>query len=347
MKTSHKFLRFFFLFTFSFIIIGFSPLSLSTSIKKFITEGFDSDTPQQSGSAGNFLLKNSRNGQPLDNYRMYIVDASTSTLVDAVKSDETGEMNADELVDGKEYRLRIVAADEDSGAFRVAEEELYVHEPVSSPVVIETYVEREANRIGIPTVRQNPELPNGCEITTLTAVLTYHGLKTTKTKLADDYLPKVPFEFQEGKRIGPDPHQAYAGNPRNANEGWYAFAGPIVEASKKIIDDKGSRLITENVSGSSREEILSYMDRNIPVIVWVTLDLSPPVTSGGWYVGGTAEFHPSFTNLHAVVLDGWKDGEVIVMDPLKGLVTHPENKFFESYEALGSQAVTVKRGFSS
>lgn len=342
MKTSHKFLRFFFLFTFSFIIIGYSPLSLGTSIKKFMTEGFELDTPQQSGSAGNFLLKNSRNGQPLDNYQMYIVDAGTGTLVDSVKSDETGEMKADELVDGKVYRLRFVPVDEDSAAFKAAEE-VYVHEPTSSPVVIKTYVEREANRIGIPTVRQNPELPNGCEITTLTAVLTYHGIKTTKTKMADDYLPKEPFEFREGKRLGPDPHQAYAGDPRSADVGWYSFAGPIVEASQKIIEDKGSRLITENVSGSSREEILSFMDQNIPVIVWVTLDLSPPVISGGWYIDGTDEFHSSFTNLHAVVLDGWKDGEVIVMDPLKGLVTHPEDTFFESYEALGSQAITVKR----
>lgn len=342
MKTSHKFLRFLFLFIFSFVIIGFSPLALSTSIKKFMIEGFELNNPQPNGSARNFLLKNSRNGQPLENYRMYIVDASTSTLVDSVKSDEVGNMKADELVNGKEYRLKIIPADADSASFKVAEE-VYIHDSTSSPVVIETYVEREANRIGIPTVRQNPELPNGCEITTLTAVLTYHGIKTSKTKLADDYLPKETFEFQEGKRIGPDPDQAYAGNPRNANGGWYAFAGPIVEASKKIIDDKGSRLITENVSGSSREEILSYMDQNIPVIVWVTLDLSPPITSGGWYIDGTDEFHSSFINLHTVVLDGWKDGEVTVMDPLKGLVTHPEDKFFESYEALGSQAVLVKR----
>lgn len=342
MKTSHKFLRFLFLFIFSFVIIGFSPLALSTSIKKFMIEGFELNNPQPNGSARNFLLKNSRNGQPLENYRMYIVDASTSTLVDSVKSDEVGNMKADELVNGKEYRLKIIPADADSASFKVAEE-VYIHDSTSSPVVIETYVEREANRIGIPTVRQNPELPNGCEITTLTAVLTYHGIKTSKTKLADDYLPKETFEFQEGKRIGPEPDQAYAGNPRNANAGWYAFAGPIVEASKKIIDDKGSRLITENVSGSSREEILSYMDQNIPVIVWVTLDLSPPITSGGWYIDGTDEFHSSFINLHTVVLDGWKDGEVTVMDPLKGLVTHPEDKFFESYEALGSQAVLVKR----
>lgn len=121
--------------------------------------------------------------------------------------------------------------------------------------------------------------------------------------MADDYLPKVPFKYQEGKRVGPDPHQTYAGNPRNVNKGQYVFAGPIVEAPKKIIDDKGSRLVTENVSGSSREEVLSYKDKNIPVIVWVTLDLSFPVTSGRWYLERTDEFHPSFTNLHTVVLD--------------------------------------------
>lgn len=342
MKTSHKLWRFSSLLLFSFIIIGCYPLSVDTSIKKVLTSGIELNKSPHGNSDVHFLLKNSRNGQPLDNYRMYILDAATSTLVTSAISDASGGIQTEELKNGKEYHLRIVHVNEGSGDFQVVEED-YVHEPADDPVVVETYVEREANRIGIPVVRQDPELPNGCEITTLTAVLTYHGIKTTKTRMSDDYLPKEPFKVQEGKRIGPDPHQAYAGNPRNENGGWYVFASPIVEASKKIIDDKGSRLITENVSGSSREELLSYMDQNIPVIIWVTLDLSPPVISGGWYIDGTDEFHHSFTNLHAVVLDGWKDGEVIVMDPLEGLVIHSEDEFFESYEALGSQAVIVKR----
>lgn len=343
MTTFQKLLRFILLFALSFFIMGFSPSSLGTSLKKIMADGFVLESSQQNDSAGKFLLTNSRNGQPLENYLLYIIDTSTSTLVAAVKSDEAGEMKAEELLDGTEYRLRILPAGESSGAIQVATETAYVHSPGSLPVAIETYVERVAVHIGVPTVLQDPELPNGCEITTLTSALNYHGLKVSKTTMADDYLPKITFKNQDGKRIGPDPHQAYAGDPRKSSGGWYVFAGPIVEAAKGIIDTKSSRLITENVSGSSREEILSYTDQKIPVIVWVTLDLSPPVTSGGWTIGGTNQFHSSFSNLHSVVLDGWEDGKVYVMDPLKGPVSYSEDAFFDSYEAMGSQAVLVRR----
>lgn len=343
LKTSHKFLRFLLLFALSFFIIGFSPSSLGTSLKKIMADGFELEPFQENGSAGNFLLTNSRNGQPLENYLLYIIDTSTSTLVAAVKSGEAGEMKAKELVDGNEYRLRVVPAGESSGAVKVAVETSYVHEPAPVPVALETYVERQANHIGVPIVMQHMELPNGCEITTLTSALNYHGVKVSKETMADDYLPKESFHYQDGKKFGPDPQRAYAGDPRKENGGWYVFAAPIVEASKGIIDTKGSRLITENVSGSTREEILSYTDQNIPVIVWVTLDLSPPAKSGGWFIEGTDEFHSAFSNLHSVVLDGWEDGQVYVMDPLKGRISYPEEKFFESYEALGSQAVVVRR----
>ncbi|WP_251402620.1 C39 family peptidase [Ureibacillus chungkukjangi] len=53
--------------------------------------------------------------------------------------------------------------------------------------------------IAVQTVMQNPELPNGCEITSLTAVLNYYGLQVTKTEMADNFLPQQDFRIEEGK----------------------------------------------------------------------------------------------------------------------------------------------------
>jgi uncharacterized protein YvpB len=111
---------------------------------------------------------------------------------------------------------------------------------------------------------------------------------------------------KNGERTGPNPHKAYAGNPRDLRGGWYVFANPIVKAAKDVITAGKLDLKAENISGSTRDEILSYIDQKIPVVVWVTLDLSPPIKRGGWYIEGTNEFHSSFTNLHAVVLNGWE-----------------------------------------
>ena len=40
------------------------------------------------------------------------------------------------------------------------------------------------------SLNQNPELPTGCEITSLTSVLNYYGCNVDKTTMADEYLKK-------------------------------------------------------------------------------------------------------------------------------------------------------------
>ena len=168
-------------------------------------------------------------------------------------------------------------------------------------------------------------------------------MNVSKTTMADKYLPKVVISTQKGKRVGPNPHIAYAGNPRDLKGGWYVFATPIVDAAKKSIAANNMDLTAENVSGIMARSRDPFLRLTIPVIVWVTRDLSPPVKRGGWYIERTNEFHSSYTNLHAVVLTGWEDGKVNIMNPLKGHEILPEDAFFDSYESLGSQAVIIKK----
>ncbi|WP_233260501.1 C39 family peptidase [Paenisporosarcina sp. OV554] len=286
---------------------------------------------------------NSRNGQPIPNYKIYILDSQTGDLVTSAKFNNSGETKIDGLIPGKEYIIKTAYIDDSGQSIENKEEKSYIHESTDTFFGVETYIERKVNYIDVPVVMQYPELPNGCEITSLTAILNSYGIDVSKTIMADRYLPKVAFSTQDGKRFGPNPHIAFAGNPRDLNGGWYVFANPIVKAAEDVIAANKKDLYAENVSGSTREEILSYIDQNIPVVMWVTLDLSPPIKRGGWYIEGTNEFHSSFTNLHAVVLDGWEDGKVHIMNPLKGRVSHSEDVFFDSYEALGSQAVIVKK----
>ena len=43
----------------------------------------------------------------------------------------------------------------------------------------------------VPLILQNPELPNGCEITSLCMLLRYLGFDADKCLLADNYLPRT------------------------------------------------------------------------------------------------------------------------------------------------------------
>ena len=59
----------------------------------------------------------------------------------------------------------------------------------------------------VPQILQNPELPNGCEITSCCEVLRYLGFAPDKCELADHYLPR------SAQWYGADPDEVYMGNP--------------------------------------------------------------------------------------------------------------------------------------
>ena len=68
----------------------------------------------------------------------------------------------------------------------------------------------EVKKIFIPvdTILQHPELPNGCEITSVTTLLTFYGYEAAKTEMADKYLPKQLFQKSNNKLYGANPYKA-------------------------------------------------------------------------------------------------------------------------------------------
>jgi hypothetical protein len=76
-----------------------------------------------------------------------------------------------------------------------------------------TVVHAIESYIPVSTLLQEPELPNGCEIVSLTAILNYYGYNVSKVIMADQHLPKQDFIRVDGKLFGPDPYKTYAGSP--------------------------------------------------------------------------------------------------------------------------------------
>jgi uncharacterized protein YvpB len=195
--------------------------------------------------------------------------------------------------------------------------------------------------IPIKTVLQKPELPNGCEVTSLTAVLNYYGYNITKTEMSDHYLPKQSFQKIEGKLYGPNPYKAYAGDPR-LTSGYFAFVPPIVEAANKYLHSIGQDLHAVDISGSSREVIMELLSKENPIVIWVTLDLTKPVLNKSWYFYDTNEYFQAPSNLHVVVLNGFSNGKVHAMNPLEGQVSYDADAFFQTYSDMGSHALMIK-----
>ncbi|MHA7967652.1 C39 family peptidase [Paenibacillus sp. CAU 1782] len=196
----------------------------------------------------------------------------------------------------------------------------------------------------IPVIMQKPELPNGCEITSLTAVLNFYGYTADKLDMADNYLPKEGWVRKDGKLYGPDPNKAYAGDPRMQPGGFFSFAPPIVDAAEAYIADNGGSHTVTDITGSTREEIVEKLMQGIPVVAWTTLDLSAPKIGYFWYFNDTGELYNAPINLHVVVLNGYDvdTNTLHVMNPLEGQVSYSADTFFKSYELMGSHALIVE-----
>ena len=194
----------------------------------------------------------------------------------------------------------------------------------------------------VTLIYQNPELPNGCEITSLAILLDWAGYPIDKVELSNTYLPKQGFYRSDEVLHGADPNRAYAGDPSDRSSGWYCFEGPILEAANAYLAGQNTTQRAAPLSGTTREELENYMNDGIPLAVWVTLDYSEPWTreSSSWILPDGAEYVP-YTNLLCVVLAGWDGDDYRIANPIDGWQTVSPDRFWNCFDAMGRRAVAI------
>lgn len=182
-------------------------------------------------------------------------------------------------------------------------------------------------------INQNPELPCGCEVTSLTMVLNYHKVEAEKCDLADNYLPK-------GSIGSTNYNKAFIGDPRDSNS--YGCYAPVIKATANAyLKDKKSKLRAKDISGKEFKELLPYVDDGTPVIIWGTIDCKQGSYTTEWVVDG--ETVKWYAPEHCMVLVGYNSKKVYVADPLKGdIVGYERTTFVERYKSLGKQAVILQ-----
>lgn len=280
-------------------------------------------------------------GAPVPKLYITLTDAENGKEVGSLVGSQEGEAVFEGLREGKTYIVSATTLKNNAAGKGYTTVEQFTYDSTKPYHLLRTYSVRDYQKLSVPVVMQQPELPHGCEITSLTALLNYYGVNVTKMEMAQNYLPTKPLKTVGEKVYGADPNVAYTGDPENIKTGTYVFAAPIVKAAKQAITAQKADLRVINVSEKSQQDILQFVKDGIPVVVWVTLDLTEPRTKGGWFIEGTKNYHAMYQNLHAVVLTGSLGDNVVAMDPLKGYVTYNAAQFFKSYQELGSQAVAV------
>ena len=190
----------------------------------------------------------------------------------------------------------------------------------------------------VENILQNPELPNGCEATSLAIVLNYFGVDAGKTDLALNYIPRM--DFQNG---GGHPEYVYMGDPSTAN-GFYCYPRPVVIAATMYLEDHPALLRAYLATGSTEDDLVAFLDEGLPVMVWKTTDNQPPALRGdlAWTLLGTDRVYTPYGNLHVAVLRGYDEDNFYLCDPLGITESMARADFMANYTAMGSRAVVVR-----
>lgn len=190
--------------------------------------------------------------------------------------------------------------------------------------------------LDVKNIPQNPELPTGCEITSLAIVINYLNPETEcdKLNLADNFLKQSDI----GKT---DPDEAFIGNPRNAKS-FGANAPVLVDAAQNYYATVDLPRQVENLTGKEIEELLPCIISGYPVIVWGTINMADTKISTKWIVDGKEVLWHS--NFHCLVLIGFdvEQNVYYFADPLNdGITAYDMDVFKDRYDKIGKQAIVV------
>lgn len=206
--------------------------------------------------------------------------------------------------------------------------------------------------INVPYVDQS-DIIHGCESVSSVMVLNYYGYNIDKKTFTDDYLIQRDWEIDENDNIlGPDPNAAYVGS-QYISDGLNCGFGCYANATAKSIDKvlNGSHR-TQVTTGTNLSDLIhTYIDNDIPVLVWATIDMKKSYSTLTWtinYVDDNSlyEIGDKFTWLaceHCLVLVGYDKDKYYFNDPYKhhGCISYAKDLVEKRFKELGDQSVVI------
>lgn len=210
----------------------------------------------------------------------------------------------------------------------------------SQPATTPGYTPLPASKLlTVAPQSQLPQLPNGCEVTSLSMLLSAVGHPINKMTLAAEE-PKDPTKREYGpggKTIfWGNPNVGFVGSVYQYANGFGIYHGPITKFINQLLPGRG-----EDLTGKPFTDILAVVAHGTPVILWTTATFQP---TNQWTSWNTPEGPIKVTvEEHAVLLVGYNHNQLFINNPLNGEQAQPVNRqqFLAAWKQLGNQAVTI------
>lgn len=189
----------------------------------------------------------------------------------------------------------------------------------------------------VPALSQT-DWPTGCESVSAVMALNWAGADLTVEDFVYGFLPMDELWMDAaGQLCGPSPADTFIGDP--AGRGYGCFA-PVLARAMSRAAPAGYRAL--DLTGSPLSELAcAYLQHNIPVVIWATMEMRPVEAGTQWLLpGGEVFTWPS--GEHCLLLVGETAEGYLLNDPRAGeTVCYDKELVRRRYESLGSQAVAL------
>ncbi|MEI7027854.1 C39 family peptidase [Paenibacillus sp. y28] len=208
-------------------------------------------------------------------------------------------------------------------------------EPVKETV--EEQPVKASAMIDAPVIHQFPELPSGCEITSLTMLLQFYGVQKSKMEMAyemkKDTTPIVWGPNGTIKSWG-NPNTGFVGDVYGKSKGFGIYHTALFELLQSYVPT------AVDLTRSDFSALEKQISDGVPVVAWTTINFTDP---GKWVTWDTpiGPIETTFME-HAVLLVGYDSDFVYANDPWtgKGKVKVDKQQFIQSWTVMGKQAIS-------
>ena len=194
---------------------------------------------------------------------------------------------------------------------------------------------KQEQKLNVPLENQMPDLPNGCEVTSLSMLMNYYGIKVSRNELAET-IQHVD-SFTDGGKYRGNPHQGFVGHMTIANAGWCVYNEPLYNVARKYTSH------IENITGSDFLSLLKLVSTGHPVMIITTTTFNKVNNMQTWDTNtGKVNVTPSS---HACVITGYsKPKKVVYVNNPYGYKNQPVNwkNLQASYNQQGRQALYIR-----
>ena len=98
---------------------------------------------------------------------------------------------------------------------------------------------------------------------------------------------------------------------------------------------------TYRLTGSTLEDVYALIRQDMPVLVWVTIDMERRMKPEDSWVTEDGEAIDWTTNDHGAVLIGYTTEFVYIADPLEGIVEYGRQEFERVFRSRGKKCVAL------